>query len=204
MGWLKKLFSKSNNQSKKQQAEVIEENELNEFLKDLLTTEEPRAHHYSFAQEAIPSFAHGDTDKFFTDCGRSPEEYIAYIWQQVCANYDDEGSSELEASDFSLEETELEGSRAVLIRMPTPIAPIESYAVVVIEDKRSGDIRARCITFEKGDNENECFICEITNDGTRLNFGATYLTGLTNKDFFSAAYTTVFHQLHSVPVILFV
>ncbi|OJF68487.1 hypothetical protein BK026_06620 [Alteromonas sp. V450] len=67
--------------------------------------------------------------------------------------------------------------------MSTPIVPIDPYAVVVIGDKRSGNIRARCISFEKGNNEDERFICEITDDGTRLNFGAIYLAGFTKKDF---------------------
>lgn len=191
MGLFSKLFGKSNSSIESEDSKSIESDDfLDEFERN---TKQPRVHHYVFAQQAIPQSAHGDPDGFFTHMAALPAENISSLWDKVCEHCDEQEATELSSTDITVSGMILVESRALLFKMPPPIAPIESYAIAVIEDKRSGSIKARCVTFEKGDDNSTCIICEVTEDGTHLNRGGIPMQTLAeDKDYFVTAYQSVF------------
>jgi len=163
------------------------------LIDQLLGLSQPRLHHYTFAQQAIPGIAQSNPDNFFTGFGVNPKNNLESIWNKVCEISNETEITDLCADDFHVSTMMLYESRAVLIKMPPPMTQTEAYAIVIIEDHTGNDIKARCITFEQSDDQDNCFICEISEEGIHLNLDNIPTKVLTESNiYFSIAYGIIF------------
>lgn len=193
MQWLKNLFSNYKPVTEPAiEDEQSSDEAVDDFMDELMAAAQPRPHHYAFAQHAIPGIAHSDPEWFFDSFPQNPTVNISELWQRVCEAEQQE-HTELTADDFDLTAIMLDDKRALLFTLPEPLAPIESYALVVIEDNTGEAVKSRCITFEKADDDDMCFVCEVTEDSSHLNLGEISITMLQeDKSYFAIAHQRVF------------